>query len=399
MSRTAGNTPSPGLQIPPVIAAEQPIRVLLVEDDPEDALLLRDSVSEARLARFEWTEVETLAHAIERSRGRPFDVALLDLSLPDSRGLETFESLRGAAPRIPIVILTGLDDERTGLEAVHRGAQDYLVKGRLDGSVVTRSIRFAIERVRREQAERDLFAREAEVLAAREIQQRLFPASAPLVAGFDLAGASFPADETGGDYYDFVAMPGGPLALVVGDVSGHGLAAALLMSETRAYLRALMLFREDVADILDMVNRALSSDTGDVAFVTLLLARLDPQARTLVYASAGHPPGYVLDDAGNVKQELWSTGLPLGVDPESAFTAANPISLESGDLVFLLTDGVVEAASNDKTLFGPNRALEVVRRNRARPARQIIESLYIAIREFQPMARDDDVTALIVKVL
>jgi len=399
MTRTANTTPSPRLQAPAGIAGERPIRVLLVEDDPEDALLLRDAVADAQLARFEWSEVETLADAIQRLRGQPFDVALVDLSLPDSRGLNTFESLRGAGPKVPIVILTGLDDERTGLEAVQRGAQDYLVKGTLDGSVVTRSIRFAIERVRREQAEHDLCAREAEVLAAREIQQRLFPAAPPAISGFDLAGASFPADETGGDYYDFVPMPGGPLGLIVGDVSGHGLAAALLMSETRAYLRALMLSRDDVADILGLVNRALSSDTGDVAFVTLLLARLDPIARTLIYASAGHPPGYVLDSAGKVKNELWSTGIPLGVDAGSEFSSADPISLDQGDLVFLLTDGVVEATSVDKTLFGPNRALEVVRQNRARPARQIIESLYIAIREFQPMTRDDDVTALVVKVL
>jgi serine phosphatase RsbU (regulator of sigma subunit) len=399
MTRTGTTMPSPGLRTAAATAGERPIRVLLVEDDPEDALLLRQAVADARLARFEWTEVETLADAIGRVRAQPLDVALVDLSLPDSRGLETFELLRGAALRLPIVILTGLDDERTGLEAVQSGAQDYLVKGTLDGSVVTRSIRFAIERVRREQAERDLCAREAEVLAAREIQQRLFPASPPTVPGFDLAGASFPADETGGDYYDFIPVPGGPLALVVGDVSGHGLGAAMLMSETRAYLRALMLSRDDVADILGLVNRALSSDTGDEAFVTLLLGRLDPQTRTLIYASAGHPPGYVLDSAGNVKKELWSTGLPLGVDSDSVFSAADAISLEPGDLVFLLTDGVIEAAADDKTLFGPQRALEVVCQNRARPARQIIESLYIAVREFQPMTRDDDVTALVVKVL
>lgn len=398
MTRSASSVPLPSPEAPATTAVERPIRVLLVEDDSDDALLLREAAADARLARIAWTEADLLEEALQKLRGQSFDVALVDLSLPDSRGLETFLRLRGAAPGMPVVILTGLDDERVGLEAVQRGAQDYLVKGNLDGSVVTRSIRFAIERVRREKAERDLCAREAEVAAAREIQQRLFPATPPTVAGFDLAGASFPADETGGDYYDFIQMPGGQLALVVGDVSGHGLAAALLMSETRAYLRALTLWRTDVDDILSLVNRALSSDTGDDAFVTLVLARLDVTTRTLVYASAGHPPGYLLDSQGNIKRELGSTGIPLGIDEASTFGASD-VALQAGDLVLLLTDGVLEAAAPDKTLFGVQRALEVVRQNRARPSRQIIEALYVAIREFAPMTRNDDVTAVVVKVV
>ena len=399
MTRSASSVPTPSHEVPAATPGERPIRVLLVEDDPDDALLLREAVADARLARIAWTESDTLEGAVQKLREQSFEVALVDLSLPDSRGLETFLRLRAAAPNVPVVILTGLDDERVGLEAVQRGAQDYLVKGSLDGSMVTRAIRFAIERVRREKAERDLCAREAEVAAAREIQQRLFPATPPIIPGFDLAGASFPADETGGDYYDFIQMPQGQLALVVGDVSGHGLAAALLMSETRAYLRALTLWRTEVGDILALANRALNSDTGDEAFVTLVLARLDLASRTLVYASAGHPPGYVLNSEGDVKNELCSTGLPLGVDETTTFAAGGPIALQSGDLVLLLTDGVLEAAGADKALFGAKRALEVVRQNRARPARQIIEALYIAIREFQPMTRDDDVTAVVVKVL
>src|SRR5581483_694507 len=117
-------------------------------------------------------------------------------------------------------------------------------------------------------------------------------------------------------------------ALVIGDVSGHGLPAALLMSETRAYVRAFMLSRTDIADVLSEVNRALTSDTGNEAFVTLLLARFDPQARTLSYAGAGHPPGYVLDAAGNLKSELPSTGLPLGVDEQSTFSTGPTLQLE-----------------------------------------------------------------------
>src|SRR5689334_5926854 len=175
-----------------VIGEDRPTRLLLVEDDPDDVLLLRDTLSDVAPDGFEWTAVELLAEAMQQVSEQPFDLALLDLHLPDSHGMETFVKIRAAAPDLPIVILTGMQDESVGLEAVQHGAQDYLVKGNVDGPLLVRSIRFAVERARRQEAEQALCARQAEVSAARAIQQRLFPQSAPLLQGFDIAGASFP---------------------------------------------------------------------------------------------------------------------------------------------------------------------------------------------------------------
>lgn len=124
------------------------IRVLLVEDDPDDALLLRDMLADVTSASLELEHVERLADAIERAAGEPFDVVLLDLSLPDSRGLETFAELHRAVPEIPVVVLTGVDVETVALKAVQEGAQDYLVKWPRDGGLIVRSIRYAIERQR-----------------------------------------------------------------------------------------------------------------------------------------------------------------------------------------------------------------------------------------------------------
>ena len=374
------------------------IRVLLVEDDPEDVMLLQDTLAEAHLPKLEWTTVELLADAIDRLGRETFDVVLLDLTLPDSRGLDTFLQLNAARPEAAVVMLTGLHDEDLGLQAVQRGAQDYLVKGYSDGKALARSVRYSIERARRRRAERELTVRQSEVQAAREIQQRLFPRAAPAVAGYDIAGASYPAVETGGDYYDYIPMSDGRLAVAIGDVTSHGLGPALVMAETRAYLRALMLSRADVGEVLGLANKALVLDTSDELFVTLLLAGLDTGSGALTYASAGHTPGYVLDDSGAVRRELWSTGLPLGVEADGHFSDGQPLQLSAGDVVLLLTDGITEASDAGGENFGVERTLQAVRANRHRPAAEVLESLYREVRAFQGVEQKDDITAIVIKV-
>jgi serine phosphatase RsbU (regulator of sigma subunit) len=375
------------------------IKVLLVEDNAGDALLLRETLADTE-AQIAWSHDQKLADALGRLEKEKFDVVLLDLSLPDSHGIETFRKIQRRAPDAPVVMLTGLDDETVAVEAMQQGAQDYLVKGGTDGHALLRSMRYAIERTRRERAERQLRATHQDMNAARSIQQRLFPEKPPQLQGFDIGGASFPAGDTGGDYYDFVPMLGGAFGLVVGDVSGHGFGPALLMANTRAYLRALAMTCGDVGDILTRTNAALGQDTSDEHFVTLIFARLDPADRSVVYASAGHNPGLVLDADGQVRRELKSTDLPLGVMPDTAFTAAERFKLSPGDILFLFTDGLIEARAPDRSDFGVERALETVRAKRARPAADIVEALYQAVRGFEAGEQQrDDVTMVVVKVL
>ena len=125
---------------------DAPLRVLLVEDDPDDALLLCEMLDEVESVRFELTHVDRVAHGLERLREQRFDVVLLDLSLPDSHGFETFERIHAQAPEVPIVVLSGLDDQTLAVRAVQEGAQDYLVKGRVSGDLLVRAMRYAIER-------------------------------------------------------------------------------------------------------------------------------------------------------------------------------------------------------------------------------------------------------------
>jgi PAS domain S-box-containing protein len=252
--------------------------------------------------------------------------------------------------------------------------------------------------IERRHAERVVHARAREFSLARTIQQGLLPKAPPVLPGLEIAGASHPAQETGGDYFDFIPMSDGHWGIAIGDASGHGIGPALLVAETRAYLRAFALTNRDPGQVLDSVNQRLVEDiTGDY-FVTLFLGRLHPLTRSLVYSSAGHLPAYVLDGRGEVKLVLQSTGLPLALGPAGAFPNSPAVCLEPGDLLFLLSDGIVEASAGDGPLFGIGRTLEVVRAHRHEPPGEIIAALMHQVREWSGSAQADDMTAIIIKV-
>jgi sigma-B regulation protein RsbU (phosphoserine phosphatase) len=239
-----------------------------------------------------------------------------------------------------------------------------------------------------------------EVRLARIVQQKLYPGAAPRLAGFDLAGAAFPADQTGGDYYDFLPMADGQLGLAVGDVSGHGFGAALLMAETRAYLRSLARTTTNLGEVLGALNAFLFEDTEPERFVTLMVALLDPVRRTLVYASAGHIQGYVLDGSGATKHVLASTGLPLGLFGDAEFQCGPELSLERGDLLLLLTDGAPEAQRRDGEFCEIARILRAVAEAREEDAAQVVRRLHAAVLAFAPdQPQRDDITAVVCRVL
>jgi sigma-B regulation protein RsbU (phosphoserine phosphatase) len=379
--------------------AVRSIHVLLIEDNRGDARLIQEYLAEVEGLSFELHTVERFGDGLDRLLQGGIDVVLLDLNLPDTRGLETFVHLHALYPTIPVVVLTGFDDELLAVKAVQEGAEDYLVKGYVNSNLLARSLRYAIERNRRRQAERSLRETEEKMHIAHTIQRRLFPEAAPRIDGYDIAGASFPAEATGGDYFDFLPMLDGSLGIVISDVTGHGFGPALLMASTRAYLRALSQAQHEVGAILTLANRVLCMDIGDDRFVTLLMGRLEPSSRRLVFGNAGHPSGYIFDAEGALKHQLASSSIPLGVFADQEFTASEPICLEPGDLVLFATDGAVEARGPDNTAFGTTRLFELIRRQRAEPARAIVEALYQAVRAFSAHAPQlDDITVVVLKV-
>ncbi len=239
---------------------------------------------------------------------------------------------------------------------------------------------------------------EIELQLAATVQQHLFPDGPPQVAGYDLAGAAFPAAATCGDYYDFVPMSDGALALVVADVSGHGLGPALVMAQTRAYLRSLCLTTSDLALIAGGINRFLEHDLQENFFVTMLLVRLEPASGHLSWVSCAHPSGYIIDRSGRITTELASKCLPLGLFLDRWKCSTDEATLQSGELTVLVTDGVLESESPDGTEFGADRCLEVVSQHREGSAAEIVEAVFRAVRDFTGgREQADDVTIVVCK--
>ena len=240
---------------------------------------------------------------------------------------------------------------------------------------------------------------ELELGIAGRVQQGLFPACAPEFPGFDLAGAAHPAAAMCGDYFDYFATEDGQLGIVIGDVSGHGLGPAVVMAETRGYVRAFMRTLPGATDVLRALNRALIEDLEDGRFVTMLLARLDTRTRVLTYANAGHPSGFVLGRDGRVRTVLESSGTPLGVSAAWGVTDAEPVALEPGDTVVLMTDGITESQAPDGSLLGAEGALQLVRAQLAGSAQQVLEGLVAGAQAFaEGGPQTDDLTAIICKV-
>jgi serine phosphatase RsbU (regulator of sigma subunit) len=160
-------------------------------------------------------------------------------------------------------------------------------------------------------------------------------------------------------------MRDGSLALVIGDASGHAIGPALVIAETRAYIRAFAMTYPDPGAILSLANQRLCEDLGLDYFVTLFYGRLDPHTNSLSYAGAGHCPGYVLNPAGQIKAILSSRGIPLGIDSAADYPAGPAVQLAAGDLLFLYTDGIVEAISaGSRELFGIERTLDILHAHR-----------------------------------
>lgn len=250
----------------------------------------------------------------------------------------------------------------------------------------------------RESADQRVRGARLELELAREVQSRLYPPSPIQLPGIDLAGAVVPAEETCGDYFDFLPMPNSRLMIVLGDVSGHGLGPALVMAETRAYLRALAQSTDDVAELLRRINGLLVRDLECGRFVTLFLAILDPTTRSLVYSAAGQP-AYHIDRSGGVRQ-LDNSGMALGLLPDAEIPEGVLVRLQPGDLIFAATDGLHESHAGDGELFGIDRTLDVVRANQKLAAQALIDQVCSAAQQFRQGApQHDDITVVVVKAL
>jgi len=258
------------------------------------------------------------------------------------------------------------------------------------------AIRVQNARLMEQQMERVRLERELQV--ASEIQQRFQPASAPIVTGYELQGISFPCYEIGGDYYDFIQRDNGKLIVALGDVSGKGPSAALLMSSLHAAVHAHSDTHNSLAKTIGAVNRYLVDSTPANRFVTLFYAELDPKNGSLAFLNAGHNPPLICH-AGGTMEQLAAGGLPLGIMANADFREGKT-RLRPGDVLVIYSDGVSEAVNPKGEEFGPTRLYETVSRNLDASAAGIRDRIESALTKFcQGTPAADDITLVICKRL
>jgi sigma-B regulation protein RsbU (phosphoserine phosphatase) len=251
-----------------------------------------------------------------------------------------------------------------------------------------------LERVRDLEKERDRLENELEL--ARRIQSRLLPESAPRVAGWAIAGASEPARQVGGDYYDHIDLGGGRMVLVIADVSGKGVPAALLMSAFRAALMSQDLSGADPSALAGRLNGFLHQSVEPGRFVTAFVGFLDLVSGRMLYVNAGHNPPFVLRADGR-EESLSEGGTILGILPTSPF-AAGETTLGADDLLALYTDGVTEGANAAGDMWGEERLVAALRRLAGMPVAQMVETVVDEVRAFEgETGPADDITLLIAR--
>lgn len=235
---------------------------------------------------------------------------------------------------------------------------------------------------------------------AEDVQRDLLPQKPPKLAGFDIAGASVYCDKTGGDYYDYLHLEDGRLGIVVGDVAGHGVSSALLMTTVRAFIRQRAAMGGCPAEIISDVNRQFTRDVEDSGqFMTLFYLQIDSAAGQIHWVRAGHDPALVYDPGKDRFAVLMGEGMPLGLAEDMRFEELQQ-KLEPGRIIVIGTDGIWETHNGTGEMFGKDRLKDLIRNGADASAKDLVQRVFQGVNEFrQPLSPDDDVTIVVIRVL
>ena len=368
------------------------LRLLLVEDDDGDALLVEELLADSG-ERFDLARVASVGAAFEEAPGN--DCALVDLGLPDAQGIEAIVRLRDRSPDLAIVVLTGLDDRERGIAALGAGAQDYLVKGQVDGFGIAKSVHFAIERRRaerdgvrlllaeRQQAENDRLARG--LLPVLDVDGPHLQAATRYRPGADAL--------LGGDFYDAVVLHDGTVRAVIGDVCGHGPAEAAVGVALRIAWRTMVLTGATPESTLAAVDRVLCDERDQAApFVTICDLTIDPVERRLELRRHGHPSPLLL-----TPEVAWLDSAvpapPIGIGTH-ADAVPLIVRLPERWSLLLLTDGIYEGRAGANRL-GMDGLVELVRKQVASgSSAELLDGLIASATALHGGDLDDDVALL-----
>lgn len=371
--------PSPGPNVATAAGGAR-LSLLLVEDDRADALLVEELIADAA-GEFDYLWCQTISDAARALTERRPDCILLDLNLPDSTGMDAVHRLGGLDDTIPIIVLTGLTDEHFGVTAVSSGAQDYLVKGRVEPDTLRRAVLYAIERKRAELATVDLHASRMRALENARLERGLLPSPVLLDSpGVDIVTRSRPSRQDallGGDFYDVVQTDNRTVHVMIGDVAGHGPDEAALGVALRIGWRALTFAGLRGNERMRELDRILTTERpSNGIFATLLSVALEPDSGRFTAVRAGHP-GLLLQGGGTVDWLEPRPGAALGLGARE--WPVEHYELPKGHGLLLLTDGLFEGHSGrgDERL-GEEGLLTMARTLAGLPGSDFVEALIVA---------------------
>lgn len=361
-------------------------RIVIVEDDPAILRGLSDNLRQEGYGVLPAADGETGYRLICDTRP---DLVLLDLMLPGLSGYELCRKVRRAGLTTPVVMLSARGEESDRVLGLDTGADDYVTKPFSLTELLAR-IRAILRQRRDWRAEHMLVDRDLREAAG--VQRQLLPRVRPAVAALDYGGCCIPARQVGGDYFDYVELGPGVLGLLVADVAGKGISAALLVASLHGAFRTHALHSNDrVAELAVTLNAHMCAAGELGRFATLLYVVIDTIQRRLVYVNAGNPAG-ILWRAGGRTVRLANASVPLGLFSDSPYSAAE-LRLEPGDWVVLFTDGISEATNADDEEFGDARVVQTIGAHRASGPDAMCDAIVAAVRAHtQGRAAADDLT-------
>jgi serine phosphatase RsbU (regulator of sigma subunit) len=346
--------------------------VLVVDDAPANIQVVHSILRDAYKIRV----ANSGAKALELVKKKPLpDLVLLDVTMPDMDGYAVCGILKATleARDIPVIFLTGkteADDETRGFAV---GAVDYIHKPFSPAVVRARVHTHLVLREAREQLARQLLSINSELEMAREIQLSILPRETPKIKGLEIAARYIPMSSVAGDFYDFIIVDEKHVGILIADVTGHGLPAALIASMLQVALAAQFAHASEPGRVLAGLNRALCGKFTR-HFVTAAYLFVDMEKSFMSYAGAGHPPLLLWRGLTGSASELFENGLLLGHFPEETYSAVQ-VPVEPGDRAVLCTDGILETVNPSQEMFGVDRFKRFLEANHDLGADRLADSL------------------------
>ena len=377
-------------------------RILLVDDDP---LLLAGLRRQLR-RQFHIETAPGAGEALQMVEGEaPYTVVVSDFRMPGMNGIDLLARIKARQPDTVRMMLTGSTDLATAVKAVNEGHIFQFHLKPCPADALARAIQEGVAHYEEASARTSqIRAMEKTMAQASEVQRNLMPRDHLAAEGLEVAGQSQWCDETGGDYYDFFPRQVDGQAgtgIVIGDVTGHGIPSALLMTTARAFLRERIKSPGSTADIMTDVNRHLARDVdGTNRFMSMFYCEIDGARRHICWTRAGHDPALIYTPGTDVMEELAGPGypLPLGV-MESAAYAEGRRGLQAGQVIVIGTDGIWEARNPRGEYFGKNRLTDLIRNQAERSAREMARAVVETLDAFRhPQPPEDDATLVVIKI-